>query len=143
MAKDAFDFSDVFQDIENKINNFMSAGETKELLKGYAIKHADKEVYKSYTPHGNPKYERRFSFTDMDTYEVTTGRLSMTIESWAKGQGQAGFGLTDVVESGIGYEWEHSEIYSTQQPRPFMEKAVNDFTDDYLLNAIHSTFFSD
>lgn len=143
MAKDAFDFSDVFRDIENKINKFMSAEETKELLRGYVIKHATKDVYKAYTPHGHPKYERRYSFANEDTYEVTTGRLSMTIESWARGQGIAGLGLTDVVESGIGYEWINSEIYATQQARPFMEKAVDDFADDYLLGAIHNTFFDD
>lgn len=143
MAKDAFDFSDVFRDIENKINKFMSAEETKEILAAYIVKRARKDVYAAYTPHGKEPYERRYSFTKPDTYEVTTGRLSMTVESWANGSGMAGFGLTDVVESGIGYEWERSEIYDTQQPRPFMAESVNDFVDDYLLDAIHNTFFDD
>ena len=143
MAKDAFDFSDVFTDIENKINKFMSAEETKELLVAYTVKRAKKDVYGAYTPHGKEPYERRYSFTNADTYEVTTGRLSMTIESWAHGSGMAGNGLTDVVESGIGYEWEQSEIYDTQQPRPFMHESLNDFVDDYLLGAIHNTFFDD
>ena len=141
MAQDAFDFSDVFNDIENKINDFMSAGETKELLQRYVMRKANENVYGAYTP---TQYERRYSLLDTDTYEVTTGRLSMSITSWARGEGLAGIGLTDVIESGVGYEWTHSQIYQWQPfPRPFMAQGVNDFVDDYLMPAIHNTFFND
>ena len=141
MASDPFDFSDVFQDLENKINNFMSASETKELLQRYVMRMADKNVYGAYTP---TQYERRYSFTNEDTYEVTTGRLSMDITSWARGEGKAGIRLTDVVEIGEGYEWTKSDIYRWQPyPRPFMAEGVNDFVDDYLLPTIHTNFFDD
>ena len=141
MASDPFDFSDVFSDIENKINNFMSSPETTELLAKYVMRKADKNVYGAYTP---AQYERRFSFTNEDTYEVTTGRLSMDITSWARGEGKAGIRLTDVVEIGEGYEWIKSDIYRWQPyPRPFMAEGVDDFVDDYLLPTIHANFFDD
>lgn len=149
MAKDPFDFSDVFTELENKINNFMSAPETQELLQRYVAKASDKNVYQKYDSparhkEGGHPYQRRYSLKDIDTYEVTSGRLSMTITSHARGQGFAGEGLTDVIESGSGYEWENSAIYANQPyPRPWMEKGVNDFTDDYLLPTIHDTFFND
>lgn len=144
MAKDPFDFSDVFTELENKINNFMSAPDTQEVLQRYVMRSAEENVYATYTPQGKAKYQRRYSLTNLDTYEVTSGRLSMTITSHARSQGFAGEGLTDIIESGSGYEWEHSAIYANQPyPRPWMEKGVNDFTDDYLLPTIHNTFFND
>lgn len=144
MAKDPFDFSDVFRDIENKINDFMSSPDTQEVLKSYVAESADSNVYGAYTPQGKNPYKRRHTLTDIDTYEVTSGRLSMTITSQAIGQGFAGEGLTDIIEGGSGYEWENSAIYANQPyPRPWMEKGVNDFTDDYLLSTIHDTFFND
>lgn len=144
MAKDPFDFSDVFTELENKINNFMSAPDTQEVLQRYVMRTAEENVYAAYTPQGKAKYQRRYSLTNLDTYEVTSGRLSMTITSHARGQGFAGEGLTDIIESGSGYEWENSAIYANQPyPRPWMEKGVNDFTDDYLLPTIHDTFFND
>lgn len=144
MAKDPFDFSDVFTELENKINNFMSAPDTQEVLQRYVMRSAEENVYAAYTPGGKNPYKRRYSLKNIDTYEVTSGRLSMTITSHARGQGFAGEGLTDVIESGSGYEWENSAIYANQpHPRPWMEKGVNDFTDDYLLPTIHDTFFND
>lgn len=141
MASDPFDFSDVFLDIENKVNNLMSDPVTTELLTKYVERKAKKNVYGAYTP---TQYERRNSFQDDDTYEVTTGRLSMNITSWAHGAGRAGVRLTDVVEEGVGYEWKKSDIYKWQPyPRPFMAEGVDDFVDDYLLPTIHTDFFDD
>ncbi len=141
MAKSAFDFSDVFNSIENGINKLMSSSESTELLAKYVEVSAAKNVYAWYGP---TQYERRYSFYDDDTYEVTTGRLTMSITSWARGEGKAGIYLTDVIESGIGYEWTKSDIYAMQPyPRPFMEAGVNDFVDGFLLPAIHTKFFDD
>ena len=141
MAKDAFDFSDVFNDLENKINDFMSSGDTKEMLQRYVMRKAKENVYEAYSP---TQYERRYSLLNMDTFEVETGRLSMSITSWTRGDGLAGLALTDVIESGVGYEWTHSDIYRWQPfPRPFMAEGVDDFVDDYLMDAIHRTFFDD
>lgn len=144
MANDPFDFSDVFADIENKINDFMASGDTQEVLKRYVAKNAEESVYAAYTPMGKHPYVRRYSLKNIDTYDVTSGRLSMEITSRASGAGAAGEGLTDIIEGGTGYDWVDSAIYANQPfPRPWMEKGVDKFTDDYLLPTIHSVFFDD
>lgn len=154
MAKSAFDFTDVFQDIENKIDNFMKAEITRDIAADMVASVSDELVYKEYSP---TEYERRKSaggIRDARNYEVeSTGRMELMVSNNTPGNPQyatddgngwdSGF-INDIIENGTGYHWRRSRIYRSQPyPRPFMEKGVDKFVDDYLLPSIHDTFFND
>lgn len=154
MAKSAFDFTDVFQDIENKIDNFMKAEITRDIAAHMVANASVELVYKEYSP---TEYERRKSaggIRDARNYEVeSTGRMELMVSNNTPGNPQyatddgsswdSGF-INDIIENGTGYHWRRSRIYRSQPyPRPFMEKGVDKFVDDYLLPSIHDTFFND
>ena len=142
MASDPFDFSDVFTEIENGINDFMNAETTKIVLQDKMVKSADANVYSYRSPATHP-YQRRGTMKQLENYEVIGGRLSLTVINTATGSGMAG-DLNDIIEQGVGYEWENSEIYRLQPyPRPFMQEGIDTFVDDYLLPSIHDIFFND
>lgn len=104
--------------------------------------HAENDVLDKYTP---TQYERRGSggggIEDERSYEVTVNvpELMMTVESTATGNPEyeksdgwdPGY-ITDIIESGEGYNWKRSEIYKEKLPRPWMEDAGNDFVDNLL-----------
>ena len=168
MAKSAFDFTDVFQDIENKIDNFMKDDTTKEAASRIFAESTQGLVYDKYEPtlYDSVPETRRYEndgLKDWHNYEVLNiGKMSMTIINETKGayhwaspgiKGRifgpyssegwdAGY-INDIIESGIGYHWHASQIYIERIPRPFMEKALDKFVDDYLLPSIHDTFFND
>ena len=104
--------------------------------------HAKNDVLDAYVP---TVYERRGpdggGIEDEKSYEITVDvpELTMTIESTATGNPRyektdgwdPGY-ITDIIESGEGYNWKHSEIYLEKTPRPWMEEAGNDFVDNVL-----------
>lgn len=108
--------------------------------------HAENEVLGAYNP---TVYERRGpgggGIEDERSYEVTVDaqELTMTIESTATGNPlyektdgwDPGY-ITDIIESGDGYNWKHSDIYLEKLPRPWMEEAGNDFVDNVLMPMI-------
>lgn len=163
MASNAFDFSDLFRQIENEIDDLMGEPSSKETLKMSAVMMVQKNVYpfygtaeatdeeKSRNPSTSQKYIRRRSaggLADTENYEVEKDRLKLTItnntpgngnqpgESWTSGP------INDIIESGHGYGWRHSQIYLDQPPRPFMQDAVDYFVDDYLLPMIRAKCFT-
>ena len=108
--------------------------------------HADNDVLDKYTP---TMYERRGpdggGIEDEKSYEVTVDvpNLTMTVESTATGNPlyektdgwDPGY-ITDIIESGEGYNWKRSEIYRERLPRPWMEEAGDDFVDNVLAEYI-------
>lgn len=152
MAKDPFDFSDVFTDLENKINNFMQEKATHEVAQRMFAETTYEYVYAKYSPS---QYERRYDaggLADFRNYEVQNDdKMSMTIfnntygNAFCQGEGwNAGFITELSIEPGINYNWRQSGIYQMMPyPRPFMDKALDHFTDDYLMPTIHDTFFND
>lgn len=110
------------------------------------VLHAENEVLGAYNP---TVYERRGpgggGIEDERSYEVTVDaqELTMTIESTATGNPlyektdgwNPGY-ITDIIESGDGYNWKHSDIYLERLPRPWMEEAGNDFVDNLLMPMI-------
>lgn len=176
MASDPFDFSDVFQDLEKKIDDFMRDETTHEVASRMFADSTKDLVYAKYEPKGSPKYtdpgypiSRRYDqdgLMDWHNYHVLNiGKMNMTVINETKGNsawasvGSSGRILgwvyfpsegwdpgyiNDIIEEGVGYHWTRSEIYQRQPyPRPFMEKALDKFTDDYLLPSIHEAFFND
>ena len=109
--------------------------------------HAENDVLDAYVP---TQYERRGKsgggIEDERSYEVTVDvpNLSMTIESTATGnpryeKGTDGWDpgyITDIIESGDGYNWKHSDIYKEKYPRPWMQEAGDDFVDNLLMPMI-------
>ena len=158
MASDAFDFSDVFADIEKKIDAFMKDDATKELASRMFAETAYREdgedyVYSRYTPS---EYVRRYTdggLGDWRNYEVTeTGPMEIEVSNNTvgnsfyqppKSEGYDEGYINDIIENGVGYWWRKSYIYRHPIPRPFMQKACDRFVDDYLLPSIHVTLFGD
>lgn len=168
MANNPFDFSDVFQDLEKKIDAFMRDDTTKEIASRMFAESTQELVYDKYEPKGHPKYtdpgypiSRRYDsdgLKDWRNYHVLNiGKMNMTVINETKGNSywnpqwnpsawdpwDPGY-INDIIEEGVGYNWKKSEIYQKQPyPRPFMEKACDKFVDDYLMPSIHATFFND
>lgn len=99
--------------------------------------------YISRTLHG--AFNGTYGVGDERSYEVTVGKdLSMTIEStvqgnprYARSQGWDPGNITDIIEGGSGYHWEHSAIYLAQPvPRPWMDKAGEEFAENLLMPMI-------
>ena len=158
MASSAFDFSDLFLEIEREVGAVMTSPESQRQLKEHARAAAFEYVYPLYgdmstanTP-GTRKYKRRYAsggLGDPDNYEVLTGDLELTVinnttgngeqpgESWTSGP------INDIIEEGEGYGWRFSEIYMNQPcPRPFMQHGIDEFVDEYLLPEIHDKVFN-
>lgn len=148
MASDAFDFNDLFNQIEREIGAVMTSPESKKRLQEQAAFAAYEHVYPLYSP---TEYQRRLSgggLGDPQNYEVVPGELQLTLINNTTGNGgqpgeswTSGF-INDIIESGSGYGWRHSEIYQDQPyPRPFMQNAIDEFTEEYLLPEIHDKVF--
>ena len=154
MVNDPFDFSDVFTQIEKEIDEIINMPITKETLQNTIIKSVNENVYPFYghsADDNSPRhYHRRYEnggLGDPKNYEVQTGHLMMEVtnntmgngtqpgESWTSGP------INDIIETGQGYGWRHSQIYLDQSPRPFMESGVNEFVDDYLIPMIEIKCF--
>lgn len=155
MAKDAFDFSDVFRDIETKVDKFMRDKATHEVAQRMMAEMTYPLVYAKY-PESPTGYERRYEeggLADYRNYEPENdGWMTLTIHNVTQGNARYhnsdGWDpdfITDIsIEPGVGYHWRNSLIYRRMPyPRPFMEKALDHFVDDYLLDTIHNTFFDD
>ena len=158
MAKDPYNFDDLFKQLEDEVNAVMTSPESKKQLSEHARYAAYEYVYPLY---GNMEpgavtsargYRRRYEnggLGDPDNYEVIAERLKLTVinnttgnceqpgESWTSGL------INDIIENGVGYGWRHSDIYMMQPyPRPFMSKGVDEFVDEYLLPEIHNQVFN-
>lgn len=158
MASDPFDFSDVFADLENKIDAFMKDGTTKELASRTFASTAYREdgndlVYGLYTPSEYVRRGEDGGLADWKNYEVVNeGPMAISIINNTVGNSKyappasegydEGY-INDIIESGHGYWWRESSIYRSPLPRPFMDKACDKFVDDYLMPSIHKTFFDD
>lgn len=150
MASDAFDFTDVFKQIETDINKVMNSAEMKKRLSENMAFAAWEHVYPLYH---ETEYKRRKAsggLGDPNNYEVTTEYLQMTVVNETTGNGEqpgeswTSAPINDIIEEGVGYGWRHSEIYESQPyPRPFMQQGIDEFTDDFLLPEIRSKVFND
>ena len=153
MAQDAFDFSNVFSDIETKIDNFMKDPATKEAAQRIFADSTGELVYDKYVP---TEYQRRVDgggLGDYRNYDVENhGKLSMTIVNNTFGnpdyappasEGWNATFITDIIENGGPYPWRRSQIARAGIARPFMEQALDKFADNYLLPMIHEIIFND
>ena len=161
MASDPFDFSDVFADLEKKIDGLMRSDNMHKML-SLSCKDATWDlVYEKYGPrqYDTPEYpiSRRYDndgLMDPDNYPVTNpDKMTMEVSNETKGnpywrpprsEGWDPGYINDIIENGVGYNWSGSAIYRMQPyPRPFMAEAVDMFTDRTLLPEIHNRFFND
>lgn len=130
--------NDEIQTILNEIQQEIQTGlhdlipEFKECVS----RSADENVYSLYTPTQYERRENNGGLSDPGNYEVNEGDMSLTLVNNTPGNAErAGEGydsgaITDLIESGTGYHWRESKIYKMMPyPRPFMEKAENDFAD--------------
>lgn len=160
MASDPFDFSDVFADLEKKIDGLMRSDIMHKMLSLSCKDSTWDLVYEKYHPtqYDAPEYpiSRRYDnngLMDPDNYPVTNpGKMTMEVSNETKGnpywrppmsEGWDPGYINDIIESGDGYNWQGSLIYNSNIPRPFMAEAVDMFTDRTLLPEIHNRFFND
>lgn len=120
------EFQMLMQDAENKIQNAMH--DSIDDFKKTVSRHVHSDVYPEYTPK---RYSRRgdnggLSF--QDNYEVTEGHLELTLNNRTASGAPFGYSIdiTDVVEGGNGYGWQDIP------PRPFMDKALDEFSHEIL-----------
>ena len=98
----------------------------------------DPTRYKRRSDTGS--YEGTTGIANPKSYDVSVGDLFVKIESNVQGNprysmnkdGWYSGNITDIIESGKGYHWKRSEIYQTQQPRPWMEEAGDAYTKEYV-----------
>lgn len=149
MSGSAFDFSDLFNQIEREISEVVTSPDSQKKLQEHMAFSAFENVYPYYSPAG---YDRRYAnggLGDPKNYEVIPAKLMLTVinnttgngdqpgESWTSGP------INDIIENGVGYGWKHSEIYQSQPyPRPFMQNGIDEFTEEYLLPEIHNRVFN-
>lgn len=134
------EFNSILLAIKNEIG--MQLVKTAPMCRTMFATHAVNDVLEKYDA---TQYERRGSggggIEDEKSYEVTVNvpELTMTIESTATGNPRyektdgydPGY-ITDIIESGEGYNWKRSVIYKEKLPRPWMEEAGDDFVDNLL-----------
>ena len=154
MASDPFDFSDVFQDLEKNIDNYMKDDTTRETISRVIAEETKSRVYDLYWPSQYIRRREDGGLSDFRNYEVESiGPMALRVSNNTPGNSayrppasegwDSGF-INNIIEIGVGYNWTRSEIYKSEpNPRPFMEAAVNKYVDDYLLPDIHNIFFND
>ena len=90
------------------------------------------EVYAKYRPQGYRQYHRRKEQGGLiddrniivEVYRTKDGNIIGHVKNITTGAGKA-YELVDVIESGIGYDWETSKIFKMQPyPRPFHENTI-------------------
>lgn len=135
MAKDAFDFSDIFSDIQKKIGDVMQSSEAESKAREIMALAAEEGVYSKYQP---TEYVRRHTMDNPSSYRVEASDNTITIENVATESD-----VFNVVESGVGYTWEHSRIYGMQPfPRPYSQNGIDQFVDLWLMPEIERKVFS-
>lgn len=99
------------------------AGEIADMAKNEISYMVQAAVYPAYSP---TQYKRRGmsgGIADKNQYTATNGDMSLTV---ADDRPEVG-----VVESGVGYTWEHSRIYLMQPyPRPYFQQAEENTVAD-------------
>jgi hypothetical protein len=131
---DAFDFTDLFHEIEAGIADVMSSGHARTVLSEVMALTAQSNVYGAYSP---TMYHRRHTMDNPESYRVDASGLTITVENTRTEPY-----VFDIVESGTGYTWDKSEIYRMQPfPRPYTQQAIDQFTDEWLLPEIERQVF--
>lgn len=96
-----------------------------------------KRVYATYRPTMYVRRADKGGITDTSKYvsaiynssEVAGSSASSLVEIYLPFEDN-GKNLISIIESGDGYTWEHSRIYQTHQPRPFLQEAAEDIIKD-------------
>lgn len=131
---DAFDFTDLFREIEAGIADVMSSGHARTVLSEVMALVAQSNVYGAYSP---TMYHRRHTMDNPESYRVDASGLTITVENTRTEPY-----VFDIVESGTGYTWDRSEIYRMQPfPRPYTQQAIDRFTDEWLIPEIERQVF--
>lgn len=88
----------------------------------YRVEH---DVYPLYTPKQYKRREREGGIADPSMYGYTVDPSTQTLRVFDNRR------EVGVVEIGVGYQWERSEIYGMQPyPRPYFNKAEQDIIAD-------------
>lgn len=101
-----------------------------------------KRVYSVYKPTQYVRRADKNGLSDTSQYitevysagNIASNSASSTVEVYmpfvTDNKWNAGADLVAVIESGDGYTWEHSEIYKSRMPRPFLQEAAEDIIND-------------
>ena len=144
------ELSSIVMSIKNKIDATMR--QQTEICKKMFVQHAKNDVLGEYVPtqykrrSENGSYGGTTGVADEQSYDVTVdgNSLTLTIVNDVRGNpryseskdGWDSENITDIIESGSGYNWKRSEIYQYNIPRPWMEQAGDDFVDNLLIPMI-------
>ena len=139
------EFESILAEVTNAIQNVLN--ETRDLFAITVSASTYANVYDKYTSHAKAPYVQRMEsggLADKNNYEVIVGALESTITNNTTGNAayanakdgyDAGY-INDIIESGSGYRWRESEIYSNPIARPFMEKGGDIYVDEVLIPRI-------
>ncbi|ATF13695.1 hypothetical protein A616_17405 [Brevibacillus brevis X23] len=112
----------------NELNRFLNNQVKQSLVKDVGVKvkqvmqeHVVDDVYDAYSP---TQYERTGELAkEIDVKQCINGvEITPTRED-------NGRYIPSIIESGQGYSWKGSEIYSTQQKRPFVENTRREIVE--------------
>ncbi len=106
--------------------------EVANTMKDLVSQSVETNVYNAYNSNAIQPYVRRGNnggLADTSNYITYVGAgHTLFLENATTGNEEYApydnFRITDIIETGIGYNWETSVIYHTQQPRPFMDEAI-------------------
>lgn len=150
MAEYDLDLANIVNGIKHEIHmqmvNLIPAAKTSfaQGAKNYVLDYYIPTKYKRRTENG--PYEGTTGIGDTESYDVAVDpqELSMTVMSNVTGNPRYSVGtdgwnsgnITEIIESGRGYNWKRSEIYALQIPRPWMERSGDEFVENVLTEFI-------
>lgn len=125
------DFDDAVAKTRRQIENALPLLES--IMKTETSNSVDDNVYGAYYP---TEYERRGDaggMSDTKNYATNIYVPSLTVVLTNETTGNPAYSgsrdgwdsddISDIVESGNGYNWRRSRIFKTRQARPYMDKA--------------------
>lgn len=127
------DFAEWRQQLERDIGSVLE-GEVAAGVKDRVGEVIQRDVYDKYEPDMYARRGAQGGLADPDNYEteLTDGGLTLEVHNLTKGNeeefddpGVREVYIDEVIESGIGYEWEDSRIAKAALPRPFHDDLVD------------------
>lgn len=127
MARVARNLKELAKMLEGNIKEAM-AKELSQVSLDTLNKHVVEDVYNAYTPQGKNPYQRTYQLLeDMEAKMIDENTLM--VRSTREEDGRD---IAEVIETGKGYQWEYSEIYRTEQERPFHAEAKKELEEQGL-----------
>lgn len=127
MARVARNLKELAKMLEGNIKEAMKTS-VAEVSLDTLNKHVMSDVYNEYKSKAKNPYERTYQLLeDMEAKMIDENTLM--VRSTREEDGRD---IAEVIETGKNYQWEYSEIYRTEQERPFHAEAKKELEEQGL-----------